>query len=65
MPKKKKAGYEMATKRSGSKARAGAGAKGGKPTGKRELRDLDARKAKGIRGGDGTITNRKAGKGQL
>ncbi len=42
----------MASKRSGSKAKSGGGAKRGKAKVKRELKDLDVKKAKEIRGGD-------------
>ena len=41
----------MASKRSRSKARSGGGTTPGKSTAKRELKDLDVRKAKGVRGG--------------
>jgi hypothetical protein len=51
----------MATKRSGSQAKSGGGAKRGKSKAKRELKDLDVKNATGIRGG---IVCRKAGKGQ-
>ena len=51
----------MASKRSGSKARAGA-ARPGKSKAKASLKDLDVRKAKGVRGG---LTARKAGEKPL
>ncbi len=41
----------MAEKRSGNKVKSGGGAKRGKSKAKRELKDLDVRKAKGVRGG--------------
>ena len=41
----------MAGKRSGSKTKSGGGAKRGKSKVKRELKDLDVRKAKQVRGG--------------
>jgi len=41
----------MTSKKSGSKGKAGSGAKGGKSKAKGELKDLDVRKAKGVRGG--------------
>jgi hypothetical protein len=44
----------MASKRSGSKAKSGGGAKRGKSKVKRELKDLDVRKAKEVRGGSCT-----------
>jgi len=40
-------------KRSGNKVKSGGGGKRGKPEAKRELKDLDVRKAKGVRGGIG------------
>jgi hypothetical protein len=42
----------MTSKRSGGKAKSGGGAKRGKAKVKRELKDLDVKKAKEIRGGD-------------
>ncbi len=42
----------MASKRSGSKAKSGGGAKRGKAKVKRELKDLDVKKAREIRGGN-------------
>jgi hypothetical protein len=50
--------YQMAGKRSGSKTKSGGGAKRGKSKVKRELKDLDVRKSKGVRGG---LVVRKAG----
>jgi hypothetical protein len=43
----------MTSKRSGTKATSGDGARRGKSKAKRELKDLDVRKAKGVRGGIG------------
>jgi hypothetical protein len=52
----------MASKRSGTNAKPGGGGKRGKSKAKRELKDLDVRKAKGVRGG---LTVRKAGEKPL
>jgi len=41
----------MTSKRSGTKAKSVGGANRGKPKVKRKLKDLDVRKAKGVRGG--------------
>ena len=46
----------MASKRSGSKAKSGGGAKSAKAKANRELKDLDVRKTKGVRGGQVTFS---------
>jgi hypothetical protein len=46
---------KMTSKRSGTKAKSVGAAKRGKPEVKRELKDLDVRKAKGVRGGALTL----------
>lgn len=43
--------YEMASKRTGSKAKSGGGVKRGKSEAKSTLKDLDVKKSKGVRGG--------------
>ena len=48
-------GHEVATKRSGTKTKSVGAARRGKPQVKRELKDLDVRKAKGVRGGALTL----------
>ncbi len=47
----------MPSKRSGSKARSGGDARRAKPKAKRELKDLDVRKTKGVRGGQATFSD--------
>ena len=52
----------MTSKRRGTEAKSVGGAKRGAPKIKRKLKDLDVRKAKGVRGG---LTVRKAGEKPL